>query len=100
MRRKRREKTPEPVCGCRHNLAFHDPETGRCNHTEQIILRNEEVVRHPSGNVVKSPYGELETIVVQTFAGERRCGCVRYTGPEPLTQYYAPEIIVPQEGGG
>lgn len=59
--------TPKPVkaiCGCGHDLAFHDRETDACHH-EQI----------PEGLIYP-----------------RRCSCQRYTGPELLPTVIAPDI--------
>jgi hypothetical protein len=65
---------PEPVCGCGHHYAEHDPETGECNVSE----RGEPVKWGGSGRAVKWEWLD--------------CTCVRYSGPEPLPTYYAPEI--------
>lgn len=55
-------RSPQPICGCGHHRSFHT-ENGECHHWT------------PQGRVV-----------------ERMCGCQKYIGPEPLPQYYAPEI--------
>jgi hypothetical protein len=52
-----------PICGCKHELSFHDPKTSQCHAWDKM-----------------PGYRPLQ------------CKCRRYTGPEPLTEYYAPEI--------
>lgn len=61
-------KPPKAICGCTHELSFHDPKAGECHAQEYIPATG-------------SHYSYYE-----------RCTCRRYTGPEPLTEYYAPEI--------
>jgi hypothetical protein len=57
---------PPPICGCEHHLAFHEMDG--------------------EGN----PTGHCREIINSHNGTE--CGCQRYTGPEPLPEYYAPEI--------
>lgn len=54
-RRKRPPKYPEPICGCKHHLSFHD-DKGRCHWNMS--------------------YWEGEPYV--------QCDCRRYVGPEPM----------------
>lgn len=61
-------KPPAPVCGCTHHLSYHDPASGECH----------ELVKVPS-TMTKDSY-------------HTQCACRKYTGPEPLPEYYAPEI--------
>ncbi|MFE4449732.1 hypothetical protein [Streptomyces sp. NPDC056796] len=64
-RRRRAENGPEPICGCRHHLAYHDAREGVC-------------------------YAEVRD---SDHAEERsQCSCRRYSGPEPLATLYAPEL--------
>jgi hypothetical protein len=65
--RKHGPQPVRPVCGCEHAVAYHDPKTGECH-----ARRN---LGYWSGK--------------DHFEG---CTCRRYTGPEPLPEYYAPEI--------
>lgn len=65
-RHHRRVKSPPPICGCEHHLAFHELDD--------------------EGNAT----GPCHEIVVTHNATE--CGCQRYTGPVPLPEFYAPEI--------
>ena len=57
-------KPVQPICGCEHHFSYHDPETGAC-HSRGVYLGN----------------GQYDS-----------CGCRRYSGPEPLPEYFAPEI--------
>jgi hypothetical protein len=64
-----RRKDPKPVeavCGCTHHHSMHDPETGKCNAAVN------------AGDWTGKDY--------------RPCACRRYSGPEPMPTYYAPEI--------
>lgn len=70
-----RSKAPEPaepVCGRTHHHSMHDPGTGECN-AEVAVARY-------------SKYGG--------WAGTeyKPCACRRYSGPEPLPAFHAPEI--------
>lgn len=70
-----RRKGPKPVeavCGCTHHHSMHDPETGECNATVQVSRYNN------GGN--------------WTGYVQNPCACRRYSGPEPLPSFYAPEI--------
>lgn len=72
-----RRKSPKPVtavCGCRHHHAMHDSETGHCH------AQVDEPARYDA-------YGNA------TAYTKVQCSCRRYSGPEPLPSYYAPEII-------
>jgi hypothetical protein len=60
-------KPVQPICGCEHHHSYHDPETGHCGHAGQVYL----------GNGVWEPHG---------------CGCRQYSGPQPLPEFYAPEV--------
>lgn len=65
---------PMPVCGCDHHHSFHDPETGECHQTV-------------NGQPVHwDKYG------ITDAWEQARCTCRRYSGPEPLPEYYATEI--------
>jgi hypothetical protein len=61
--RRKGPKLPKPVCGCEHNLSFHDPRTGACH-----------------GKIYRG--GGL-------YAS---CTCKQYSGPQPLPVIFAPEI--------
>ncbi len=69
-----RRKAPKPVeavCGCTHHHSMHDPETGECNAEVQVAKYNRG----------------------QWIGYEHKpCACRRYSGPEPMPTYYAPEI--------
>ncbi|WP_067817503.1 hypothetical protein [Nocardia inohanensis] len=61
---------PAALCGCGHDLALHDRESGEC-HTETMR---------------KTGYG------IKEWA---RCPCRRYTGPTPLEEFFAPPPLPP-----
>ena len=70
----RRKERPEgAICGCEHSIAYHDRQTGQC------------------AAVRKAPtkWDEFGDPVAWT---EQPCTCRRYSGPEPLPEFYAPEI--------
>lgn len=66
-------KVVNPKCGCRHHFALHDPQTGVCH-----------------GGF--SRYGEPVNYQREGKVDGTPCSCRKYTGPEPLPEYYAPEI--------
>lgn len=57
-------KQPHPWCLCEHHYGTHDPETGACRGGE---------------------YDRLN--YADEWVG---CRCVRYTGPQPVEQYWVP----------
>ncbi|WP_433364162.1 hypothetical protein [Streptosporangium sp. CA-115845] len=70
--RRRPSKPIKPVCGCGHELAYHDPATGECHGLKAVDKHNR--------------YGD--------WIGKEqvRCTCRQYTGPTPLPTVYAPEV--------
>jgi len=56
-------KAIQPICGCDHHRSFHDPASGECHG------RNYEGAGYYSA-----------------------CTCRQYSGPEPLPEYFAPEV--------
>lgn len=63
---------PKPICGCDHHYALHDPDTKAC------------------GATVKTPkYNTIGDRIGYTYPA---CACRQYTGPQPLPEFYAPEI--------
>jgi len=63
---------PEPVqpfCLCDHSYGHHDPKTGACNESTVCDFRSAEKGR---------------------YQRELACGCVRYTGPQPVESYWVP----------
>jgi hypothetical protein len=71
--RRRFPQPLKPVCGCDHELAYHDPATGTCHGTVKEPTRYDE-------------YGDA--IAYKTV----QCTCRQYDGPTPLPMMYAPEI--------
>ncbi|GAA2760119.1 hypothetical protein F4554_000326 [Actinopolymorpha rutila] len=60
----------KPLCGCGHASSFHE-ERGRCHALN-------EVTRWDGGR-----WAGIESVP---------CNCQKYTGPEPLPAFYAPEL--------
>lgn len=71
--RLRRERGPEPICGCGCHYAFHDPATGHCHAQHR---------RPNKWDTLGDPVGWKDV----------PCTCRRYVGPQPLDSFYAPEI--------
>ncbi|MBQ1081441.1 MULTISPECIES: hypothetical protein [unclassified Nocardiopsis] len=67
----RGQRTPQPVCGCGHNLVFHDHETKRCQ--TQVVIP-----------------GRWTGQANSTY---RQCMCQGYRGPTPVDEYYAPDYL-------
>jgi hypothetical protein len=70
------EPAPDPMCGCLHHFAFHDPRTGRCNDTAPEATKWKD-----------DDYGQKIPIAWKTAP----CPCLRYVGPEPRT-VFPPEL--------
>lgn len=60
-------KPVEPVCGCDHHHSYHDPGTGKCHGRKEI-------------GYWSSQYHY------------ENCTCRQYSGPQPMPEFYAPEI--------
>jgi hypothetical protein len=61
-------KTPRPLCGCDHELSFHDPASGKCHALLYVPPTQARMSHHVP------------------------CPCRQYSGPQPLPEFYAPEI--------
>ncbi|MFJ2774108.1 hypothetical protein [Streptomyces sp. NPDC087300] len=72
--RRRALNGPDPMCGCGHHLAFHDPSEGVCHAPAQV-----PVAWDWTGDPSKFE--------------ERRCSCRTYAGPEPLPSFHTPELV-------
>jgi len=72
-RKQRKAKQIKPVCGCEHGLHDHDKATGACNARSRT-------------------YRYDQATEFEVLDGYVPCTCRQYTGPEPLPEYYAPEI--------
>jgi hypothetical protein len=82
MGRTRQPKPPpEPICGCRHPLALHDPATNRCH----AIDRKEGAPVRYYANGAPSAYGYTD----------EPCQCRQYSGPKPVDQFFAHKMIMP-----
>lgn len=74
-RHARLKRTPErpqlrPMCMCAHHYGAHDPQTGACQAQDKERFQ-------------RSPGGNYRDVWVD-------CPCVRYTGPQPVEQYWVP----------
>jgi hypothetical protein len=87
-RPKRRHVEPGPVCQCTHGYAFHDPETGRCGYVTVRFTTRETVIRDADDDPVLDSWGDVQTATETTDTVHTTCGCMRYTGPQPL-----PEVV-------
>jgi hypothetical protein len=67
---------PKPICGCGHDLAFHNRDTDACHGT------------NPGTEYVEDEARASVTRILVDIP----CTCQRYTGPEPLGQIYAPPL--------
>lgn len=79
-------KPPKATCECLHSLAYHDPRTLGCSHEERLVVeweRNEDY---------DPEYDEPEEEMVAVRWELKQCGCVRYTGPQPLHTLIAPDL--------
>lgn len=65
---------PQPICGCKHHYAYHNPKTGGC------------------AAVSKTPVKWDDDFGSPTKWQHLPCTCQRYVGPEPLETLYMPEI--------
>lgn len=70
------EPKPSLICGCDHELSYHDLKTGQCHET----IPGETVWRA----------GKYQTSKV-------RCNCRQYTGARPLETYWSPQIYTGDE---
>lgn len=68
---------PDPICGCGHHHAYHDPREGDCRQFVKTAVEWGEDI-----------YGD-ESV---TRWEAKKCPCARYSGPEPMAQVYLPEI--------
>ncbi len=66
-------KPVEPICGCEHHHAHHDPATGKCH----------------AGVEVPSKYNQYGVVIAWTNAS---CACRQYSGPQPMPEFFAPEV--------
>ena len=72
-RRRARPKPVEPICGCRHHLAKHDPETGECHDTDTRY--------------------EFDLAAGAAVLKAHRCPCRQYVGPVPIAQLWTPPVL-------
>jgi hypothetical protein len=63
----------EPICGCDHHHSFHDPQTGTCNASVPVARPRPDVYTPVSYD-------------------HRPCACRQYSGPQPMPEFFAPEV--------
>ena len=76
LRARPKQYKPKPIvpkCGCGHHFSLHDPKTGECHGGFDF-------------------YGDPVNYQSKTTKDGTPCRCRKYAGPEPLPEYYAPEI--------
>lgn len=83
LMRGRRPKPPPPnpsaaTCGCDHDLAVHDTETGRC-----------------TADVRREHYGHTGARSGWEWV---KCRCKNYTGPKPIDTVFQPRLQLPPSG--
>lgn len=87
-RRRRRpaiEAAPvQPVCGCTHEWAYHDGQAGKCHGTVKVTVKEGEPILDKGRRYIVGHSGAVYEW--------HECPCRRYSGPEPLPQFYAPEL--------
>ena len=72
IQRPKRTSNSKPMCGCGHALALHDVDSRKCH-----------------GTITRPHYWA---------SGSRNgrehvdCNCRQYDGPQPLPEFFAPEI--------
>ena len=70
--RRKGPKPVQPICGCGHHHSYHDRATSGCGWTGTQYIGEDA-----RGMSQYAP---------------RHCSCKRYSGPEPVPEFYAPEI--------
>lgn len=90
--RERAVAGPEPICGCRHHLAYHDPKDGRC----YAVVKGKQGRGGGSEGKAGKSTGVQGKPSPAEGAGAlpvpAQCPCRRYAGPEPLATLYAAEL--------
>jgi hypothetical protein len=70
--RRESKKAPEPICGCGHHLANHDPATGICHDID-----------------LESVYSSKKGDYIEKIP----CTCRQYVGPMPIAHFWTPGVI-------
>lgn len=76
----RAPEQPKPICGCKHHLAHHDPQTGAC----------QSMVRTPTQWGRKGTYTGSDPL--PTHYEYYPCSCKQYVGPRPADVFLAQEV--------
>lgn len=72
--RRRHDAPQQPICGCSHHRAVHDPKTGECRAS------------------VKQ--GRWDKYGNHTGYNHVACACQGYVGPEPIQSVWVPPAAV------
>lgn len=64
---------PNLTCGCEHELAMHDPQTGKC-HDEMWV-----------------PF--YDKALGKDMRRRETCKCRQYTGDRPVDTFFSPRIV-------
>ena len=67
-------KPVQPVCGCGHHHSYHDPKTGECH------------------GMMRGEPAQYDGMGYATAYKQVPCTCRQYSGPQPVPEFYAPEI--------
>ena len=69
-------KPVKPVCGCGHHHSYHDPKTAECHGMMD-------------GKAIEfDDYASRSPVAWEQVP----CTCRQYSGPQPVPEFYAPEI--------
>lgn len=72
---RRKPKTPQAICGCKHHLAKHDPQTRACHAT----------IEQRKYNKAGENIGEEHV----------PCTCRQYIGPTPVEAFFTMPMLPP-----
>jgi hypothetical protein len=90
-RRPKPFKPPKPVCACEHSFAHHAAD-GTCKHIETLTDTRDVPITDSKGKTIYRPSGYVETNEQTVVVAQVPCTCQRYVGPQPMPEYFAPEI--------
>lgn len=78
----KKNKPTRPTCDCGHSVAMHDTETTRCQTVDRVVQEKRGAITNTYSQITG-----YETVIY----GNKACTCQRYTGPEPVFDFYVPE---------
>jgi hypothetical protein len=93
----RRNPPPaKPVCGCGHDVAFHEPHGGPCHQVELRTVMEQRPVRDEQDRPLQNAYGYFQTCDTLVEVCRELCHCLGYRGPE-LPEARVPALVLPRE---